>query len=165
MSFGLTNAPTGFQHMANDIVRDILDTYVIIYLNYPLIYSKTQEEHDSHVWLVLKRLQEHHLYGKLEKYSFDCKQLEFLGYVISFEGISMDVAKVQIVLEWKTPRSMGDVQCFLGFTNFYHKFIHDYSKLILPLTQLTKQGKSFAWTNEADTTFVDIKKAYHRLLF
>ena len=77
---------------------------------------------------------------KLENCSFDCKQVEFLGYVISSEGISMDPAKIQTVLEWQTPRSLGDVQCFLGFANLYRKFIKDYSQLILLLTQLTKKG-------------------------
>ena len=67
----------------------------------------------------------------------------------------MDPAKVQTMLEWQTPRSVRDVQCFLGFANFYRKFIQDYSKLILPLTQLTKKGELFVWTNEVDTTFVD----------
>ena len=78
----------------------------IIYLDDLLIYSKTQEEHDSHVLLVLKRLRENGLYAKLEKCSFDCKQVEFLGYFISSKGISMDPAKVQTVLEWQIPRSV-----------------------------------------------------------
>ena len=89
--------------------------------------------HDSHVLLVLIRLPEHGLYAKLEKCSFDCNQVEFLGYVISLKDISMDPAKVQTVLEWQTPRSLQDVHCFLGFANFYRKFIKDFSKLILPL--------------------------------
>ena len=97
MPFGLTNAPTLFQHMPNDIVRDLLDICLIIYLNNLLVYSKTQEEHDSHILLLLKRLWEHGLYAKLEKCSFDCNQVEFLGYLISSEGISMDPVKVQSV--------------------------------------------------------------------
>ena len=104
MTFGLTNAPTVFQHMANDIFRDHLDVCLIIYLDDLLVYSKTQEEHDSHVLLVLKRLREHGLYAKLEKCSFGCNQVEFLGYIISSEGISMDLAKVKTVVEWQTPR-------------------------------------------------------------
>ena len=83
--FGLTNAPTIFQHMANDIFPDFLDICLIIYLDDLLVYSKTQEEHDSHVLLVLKRLREHGLYAKLEKCCFDCKEVEFLNYVISSE--------------------------------------------------------------------------------
>ena len=160
MPFGLTNAPAVFQHMANDIFRDLLDICLIIYLDDLLIYSKTQEEHDSHVLLVLKRLRENGLYAKLEKCSFDCKQVEFLGYVISSKGISMDPAKVKAVLEWQTPRSLRDVQCFLGFANFYRKFIQDYSKIILPLTQLTKKGHAFLWSNEADMAFRHLKEAF-----
>ena len=129
MPFGLTNAPTVFQHMANDIFRDLLDICLIIYLDDLLVYSKTQEEHDSHVLSVLKLLREHGLYAKLEKCCFDCDHVEFLGYVIP---------------------------C----ANFYHKFIQDYSKLILPLTQLTKKGQSFVWTKEADTAFEGLKKAF-----
>ena len=83
--------------------------------------------------------------------------MEFLGYVISSEGISMDPAKVKTVVEWQTSRS---VQCFLGFANFYRKFIQDYSKLVLPLTQLTRKGQSFVWSEEADMAFKSLKKAF-----
>jgi hypothetical protein len=160
MPFGLTNAPAVFQHMANDIFRDLLDDCLIIYLDDLLVYSKTQEEHDSHVLLVLKRLREHGLYAKLEKCSFGCNQVEFLGYIISSEGISMDPAKVRTVVEWQTPRSVRDVQCFLGFANFYRKFIQDYSKIVLPLTQLTRKGQPFIWSEETDMAFESLKKAF-----
>ena len=80
MPFGLTNAPAVFQHMTNDIFQDLLDVCLIIYLDDLLVYSKTQEENDSHeILLVLKRLREHDLYAKLEKCSFGCNQVEFLG--------------------------------------------------------------------------------------
>jgi hypothetical protein len=109
MLFGLTNVPAVFQHMANDIFRDLLDVCLIIYLDDLLIYSKTQEEHDSHVLSVLKRLREHGLYAKLEKCSFEYNEVEFLGYVIFVEGISMDSTKVKTVVEWQTPRLLRDV--------------------------------------------------------
>ena len=86
--------------------------------------------------------------------------MEFLGYVISSKGISMDPAKVKAVLEWQTPHSLWDVQCFLGFANFYCKFIQDYSNIILPLTQLTKKGNAFIWSNEADMAFRQLKEAF-----
>ena len=119
MPFGLTNAPAVFQHMANDIFRDFLDIFTIVYLDDILIYSKTQEEHDEHVRQVLRRLREYGLYAKLEKCSFGQNQVEFLGYVVSSDGIAMDPMKVQAILEWKTPLSVRDVQCFLGFANVY----------------------------------------------
>ena len=160
MPFGLTNAPAVFQHMANDIFRDFLDIFLIIYLDDLLIYSRTQAEHDIHVRKVLQRLREYGLYAKLEKCSFDCKEVEFLGYTISSKGIFMDPTKVQTVLEWHTPSSVRDVQCFLGFANFYRKFIWNYSKIVLPLTQLTKKNQAFVWTPEADKAFTQLKEAF-----
>ena len=85
--------------MANDIFRDFLDIFTIIYLDDILIYSKTQEEHDIHVQKVLQRLQEYGLYAKREKCSFDQSQVEILGYVVSQKGISMDPSKVQTILD------------------------------------------------------------------
>ena len=105
-------------------------------------------------------MREYGLYAKLEKCNFDCKQLEFLGYVVSSEGISMDLAKVQTMLDWQTPCSVRDVLCFLGFANFYRKFIKGYSAIILPLTQLTQMNHSFIWTPGAAKAFMDLKKAF-----
>ena len=117
MPFGLTNGPAVFQHMANDIFRDFLDIFTIIYLDDILIFSKTQEEHDEHVRQVLRRLQEYGLYAELEKCSFNLNQVEFMGYIVTSEGISMDPAKVQTILEWRTPQFVHDVQCFLVTAN------------------------------------------------
>jgi hypothetical protein len=94
MPFGVTNAPTIFQHMANDIFRDFLGIFLIIYLDDLLIYSRTQAGHDIHLRKVLQHLREYGLYAKLEKRNIDCKEVEFLGYTISFKGIFMDPRKV-----------------------------------------------------------------------
>ena len=160
MPFGLTNAPAVFQHMANDIFRDFLDSFTIVYLDDILIYSKTQEEHDIHVRQVLQRLREYGLYAKLEKCSFDQNHVEFLGYVVSQQGISMDPSKVQTILNWQPPRSVRDVQCFLGFANFYRKFIKNYSNIVMPLTELTRKNKSFTWSSSAAEAFENLKKAF-----
>ena len=109
--------------MANDILRDFLVIFTILYLDEILIQSKTQEEHDMHRRQVLLRLQEYELYARLEKCTFDANPVEFLGYVISHNVLSLDPSKVQTVLHWKTPSSVRDVQCFLEFANFYRKFI------------------------------------------
>jgi hypothetical protein len=100
MLFGLTNAPAVFQHMANDIFQHFLDIFLIIYLDDQLIYFRTQAEHDIHVRNVLKRLREYGLYAKLEKSSFACKEVEFLGYTILSKDIFMDPRKVQTIIEW-----------------------------------------------------------------
>ena len=123
MPFGLTNASAVIQHMANDIFRNFLDSFTIVYLDDILIYSKSQEEHDTHVRQVLQCLREYGLYGNLEKCSFDQNHVELLGYVVSQQGISMDPLEVQTVLNWETPCLVRDVQCFLRFANFYCKFI------------------------------------------
>jgi hypothetical protein len=137
MPFGLTNAPAIFQHMANDIFHDFLDVLTIVYLDDILIYSMTQEEHYLHVRQVLQRLRKYGPFAKLEKCTFDQRHVEFLGYVISQQCISMGPSKVQTILDWQTPTSIRGVQCFLGFANFYRKFIKNYSKIVLPLTELT----------------------------
>ena len=145
--------------MANDIFRDFLDIFTIIYLDDILIFSKTQEEHDEHVCQVLRRLQEYGLY-ELEKFSFDLNRVEFFGYIVSSEGISMDPANVQTILELRTPQSVRDVQCFLGFANFYRKFIRNYSKKVLPLTQLIHKNQPFIWSSSATEAFKSLKRAF-----
>jgi hypothetical protein len=115
MPFGLTNAPVIFQHLMNDIFREYMDEFVVVYLDDILIFSKDQETHNKHVRLVLAMLQEHGLYAKMEKHEFDKSLMAFLGYVISPDGIFMDKSKVETIQCWATPSSVKDVQRFLGF--------------------------------------------------
>ena len=93
-------------------------------------------------------------------HSFDLNQVEFLGYIVSSEGISMDLAKVQTILEWRTPQSVHDVQCFLGFASFYHKSIKNYSKKFLSLTQLTHKTQQFIWNSSAAEALESLKHAF-----
>jgi hypothetical protein len=161
MPFGVRNAPAVFQHMANDIFRDFLDIFIIVYLDdYILIYSKNQEEHEIHVHQTLQRLREYGLHAKLEKFSFDQNQVEFLGYIVSSSGIPMDPTKVQTILDCKTSQSVRDIQCFLGFANFYHKFIIDYSNIVLSLTQLTQKDQVFIWSTNENSVFKGLKQAF-----
>ncbi len=121
-----------------------MDECVVVYLDDILIFSKNQEDHDKHVRLVLATLREHGLYAKLEKCEFDKSSVAFLGYVISLDGIFMDKSKVETIQCWATPSSIKDVQCFLGFANFYHRFIKGYSKITPPLIALTCKDKPFS---------------------
>ena len=159
MPFGLTNAPAIFQHLMNDIFREFLDDFVVCYLDDILIFSKNEVDHEKHVRLVLEKLRNAGLYAKLEKCVFHQPQVEFLGYIISGEGLSMDPKKIQTVLEWKKPTTVRDVQCFLGFANFYRIFIKDYSKIAAPLTRLTCKDK-LEWSTEADQAFEILKMAF-----
>lgn len=158
MPFGLTNAPAVFQHLMNDVFREFLDDFVVCYLDDILIFSKNEEEHINHVRLVLGKLRTAGLYAKLEKCIFHQPQVEFLGYIISGEGLSMDPQKIRTVIEWKKPATIRDVQCFLGFANFYRIFIRNYSKIAAPLTRLTCKDK-LEWNAEADQAFETLKKA------
>ncbi|SPC67452.1 uncharacterized protein UHOD_11751 [Ustilago sp. UG-2017b] len=156
MPFGLTNAPASFQHLMNDTFKDMLDRSLIIYLDDLLIYSSTLKQHQGHVSAVLARLRQAGLYAKAEKCQFSTSQTEFLGFVVSDQGVSMDPSKTEVITNWPVPKSVHDVQVFLGFCNFYRKFIPQYSRTAYPLTQLLRkeaQSPPFAWNNEAQHAF------------
>ena len=159
MPFGLTNAPAIFQHLMNNVFREFLDHFVVVYLNNILVFSKNEKDHENHVRLVLEKLRSAGLYAKLEKCVFHQLQVEFLGYIISGEGLSMDPKKIEAVIGWKRPSTVRDVQCFLGFANFYRIFIHNYSKIAAPLTRLTCKDK-LEWSTDAEQAFKNLKRAF-----
>lgn len=158
MPFGLTNAPASFQAFVNDVLREFLDDFVVVYLDDILIYSENPDDHDDHVRKVLSKLREAKLSLKLEKCNFDQSSVNFLGYVVSTEGLSMDPAKVSAIKEWSTPRSAHDIQVFLGLANFYRRFVKDYSKIAAPLTALLKKNIKFRWTPPAQAAFEELKR-------
>jgi hypothetical protein len=132
--FGLTNAPASFQNLINDTLRQYLDISVIVYLDDILMFSKTREKHITHVKQVLDKLQQNQLWAKAEKCTFFKHEVDVLGYLVSDHGVRMDPKKVDAVLSWPTPKSVYDIQIFLGFANFYRRFIRAYSKVTTPLT-------------------------------
>ena len=109
MPFGLTNAPAIFQHMMNDIFREHLDDFVVIDLDDILIFSKTKEEHEKHVRLVLENLRKRGVYSKLEKCLFHQTEMEFLGFIATTEGLKMDPKKVETIVSWEAPKTVRDV--------------------------------------------------------
>ena len=123
--------------MMNDIFREHLDDFVVIYLDDTLIFSKNKEVHKKHVRLVLEKLRERGLYAKLEKCLFHQTEMEFLGFIATTDGLKMDPKKVEAIVSWEVPKTIRDVQCFLGFANFYGIFIKNYSQVAAPLTRLT----------------------------
>uniref|UniRef100_A0A8C5PN48 Reverse transcriptase n=1 Tax=Leptobrachium leishanense TaxID=445787 RepID=A0A8C5PN48_9ANUR len=160
MPYGLCNAPATFQYFLNDILKNILDQYVIVYLDDILIYSDNQEDHTRHVRNVLLRLRQHRLYAKLEKCRFNVTTLEFLGFVREPNNIRMDPSKIEAIRSWPTPANKKGIQCFIGFCNFYRKFIKDFSKIIKPLTYLTKQSIPFKWSVAANDAFCYLKHLF-----
>ena len=161
MPYGLANAPSVFQSFINEIFRDILNHYVIAYIDDILIYSKTREQHIHHVRNVLSRLLANNLYVKAEKCEFHVSSTTFLGYKISHKGVEMDNGKVEAVTEWPRPTTLKELQRFLGFANFYRRFIRNYSSIAAPLTSLLKgKPKKLSWTQSAQTAFETLKTSF-----
>ena len=142
MPFGLTNAPATFQNYIHKALHDLLDTICVVYLDDILIFSKTREGHTKHIQQVLERMRAAELYAKPSKCAFYQKSVEFLGFILSVEGISMDNRRVATVAEWQEPKTYREVQVFLGFCNFYRWFIHRYSTIAAPLNALLKGSKN-----------------------
>jgi hypothetical protein len=162
MPFGLSNAPAAFQRFMNDVFSDLLDKNVIVYLDDILIYSDNLEEHKKHVREVLRRLRKHGLYARADKCEFHTNTVEYLGYILSPEGLTMSQSKVQDILDWPTPRKVKDVQSFLGFANFYCRFIFSYSDIVVPLTRLTRKSQLWKWNSDAESAFLELKEAFTR---
>lgn len=160
MPFGLTNAPATCQQFMNDVLREFLDIFVVVYLDDILIYSENPGEHDDHVRKVLSKLQEYNLFCKPEKCEFNVDTTTFLGFIISPQGLSMDPSKIQTITGWNPPTTVKGVQSFLGFANFYRRFIQDYSKLAEPLFNLTRKNTRFIWSQSCDRSFEALKKAF-----
>ncbi|SOV07450.1 uncharacterized protein UDID_18908 [Ustilago sp. UG-2017a] len=163
MPFGLANAPAHFQSFINDIFRDIIGVYVVVYLDDFLIFSDTEESHVKHVTEVLTCLRSNRLFAKLSKCEFHIKMVEFLGYIIKPTGIEMDPEKVQTVKEWPMPASIHDIQRFLGFANFYRRFIAHFARIAKPLTSLvkpTERFKKFELPEEAQQAFHQLIQAF-----
>ncbi|KAG9095246.1 hypothetical protein FS749_010807 [Ceratobasidium sp. UAMH 11750] len=159
MLFGLTNAPATFQHFMHDVFRDLLDIYVIVYLDNILIFSKSKMDHDTHVPEVLRHLRANHLYCKLEKCFFYVTEIDYLGLMVSPDSIKVDQEKVTKAVDWKNPHNVMGVQEFLGFVNFYCRFIPDYSAKAAPLFQLLKKDTTWSWTEDKQKSFDELKTA------
>jgi hypothetical protein len=130
----------------------------MVFIDDILVYSRSEEDHEGHLRLVLQKLRDHKLYTKLSKCEFWLKQVAFLGHVISKGGISMDPSKVQDVLSWKAPMSVNDIRSFLGLAGYYRRFIEGFSKISKPMTELLEKDKQFEWTPLCEASFQELKK-------
>jgi len=140
MPFGLCNAPSTFHSMINNVFRDMLDVGVIPYMDDILIYPEPVEEHVALVRRVMERLRKARLCVSIKKSTLHQREAEFIGYNLSDRGISMTSTKVEEIRTWSTPEKVVDVPSFMGFANFYRRFIKGFSKIAKPLTHLTKKG-------------------------
>jgi len=126
---------------------DMLDVCVVVYLDDILVYSDNMEDHTKHVWEVLRRLRQHKLYAKPEKCEFHSDSVEYLGYFLSPNGLTMSQDKVKTICDWPKPRKVKDIQSFLSFANFYCRFIFNYSDIVVPLTWLTRKDAPWDFSN------------------
>jgi RNase H-like domain found in reverse transcriptase/Reverse transcriptase (RNA-dependent DNA polymerase) len=160
--FGLANAPSTFQKYINWVLRDYLDEFCSAYIDDILIYSgNSRKEHREHVRKVLQRLRDAGLQIDIDKCEFEVQTTKYLGFIVEAgNGVRMDPEKVKAIIEWKAPTSVKGVQSFLGFANFYRRFIKDFSNITLPLHALVRKDTPFGWTKEAETAFGKLKQIF-----
>ena len=158
---GLANSPATFQSVMNRIFAPHLHKFVVVYLDDIMVYSKTPEEHLEHLEIVLKILQENQFYTKPEKCTFNLHEVKFLGHIVGRGGLRVDPKKVEVVKDWPTPKDATEIRQFLGLTNYFRKFIKDYSSIAAPLMDLTRKDTDIktAWSTLHDEAFLQLKQA------
>ncbi|MBI0385516.1 RNA-directed DNA polymerase, partial [Streptomyces albiflaviniger] len=134
------NAPSTFMRLMNHVLRSLIGKFVVVYFDDILVYSKSLEEHVTHVKEVLKVLRSERLYANLPKCTFAQNKLIFLGFVVSSNGIEVDNSKVEAIRDWPTPTMVGEVRSFHGLAGFYRRFVKDFSTIACPLNELTKKN-------------------------
>ncbi|CAH1412294.1 unnamed protein product [Lactuca virosa] len=159
MPFSLTNAPAAFTDLMNRICRPFLDNFVIVFIDDILVYSRSKEEHGQHLRKILGTLRTEKLYAKLSKCEFWLRSVNFLGHVVSQEGIHVDPSKVKAIEGWAVPATPTEIRQFLGLAGYYRRFIQNFSKTAKPLTSLTQKGVPFKWTDKQEAAFRTLKQA------
>lgn len=162
MHFGLTNAPATFQNFMNDTFHEILDKFLAAYLDDLIIYTESDDlnEHIKQVREVLLRCRKAGLYANPKKCEFHVTTIEYVGYIVSPKGLSMDPSKVQTILDWPVPTTVRDVQSFLGFANFYRRFVRAFAVISKPLTSLTRKDVPFEWSKACEHAFRTLKNQF-----
>jgi hypothetical protein len=154
MSFGLTNASSTFMRLMNEVLREFIRKFVIVYLDDILVYSKTVAEHLKHLTTVIQRLQQEKLLINMKKSSFMKTELIYLGFVISKNELRMDPNKVEVIKNWPSPKNIFEVRSFHGMASFYRKFIRNFSEISAAMMDIVrKRHKSFHWTEEDEKSF------------
>ena len=159
MPFGLTNAPSAFQRWMNHVLQPHKNTFILVYLDDVLIFSNSLDEHLRHLDTTLGLLANHDIRLRLPKCFFGKNELEYLGHMVSQAGLRPSDNKVAAVKHWAPPRNVQQVQQFLGFCNFYRRYIHKYSHMAAPLYDITRKTKKFEWGERQHTAFNALKHA------
>src|SRR6202012_2886943 len=158
MFFGLCNSPATFQTMMDDYFHDMIsEGWLVIYMDDIMIPANTKQELEACTKRVLDRLQEKDLFLKLEKCKFATKEVDFLGMIIAPNQIKMDPTKLAGIADWPTPKTVKEIRSFLGFGNFYRRFIFGFSDIVKPLTNLTRKDQPWKWETENEISFRELK--------
>ena len=155
MSFELTNAPTTFMNLMNKVFQPYLDRFVVVFVDDIWIYPKFEEEHEGHLRIALQALRDHQLYSKFSKC---CFEVRFLEHVVSASGVYVDPEKVKVVMSWERPKLVLEIRSFLGLARYYRRFIENFSRLVSPMTRLTRKEVKFEWNDSCEKIFQELKR-------
>ncbi|XP_060182215.1 uncharacterized protein LOC132611867 [Lycium barbarum] len=154
MPFGLTNAPAAFMDLMNRVFKPYLYQFLVVFIDDILIYSKNSEDHKKHLRIIL---QDKKLYAKLSRCEFWLGEVDFLGHIVSAEGVKVDPSKIQAIVEWKQPKSPTEVRSFLGLAGYYRRFVKGFSIIESPLTKLLRKDFKFVWDEKCQESFEKLK--------
>ena len=159
MPFGLTSAPSSFQRLMTSILKPYNNTFVLVYLDDILIFSNSLDEHITHLDFVLSKLEENDIRLRLSKCFFGKSELEYLGHTVSGAGMRPSPSKLKAVKDWPRPKSVTETQSFLGFANFYRRYVRKYSDLAHPMHAICHKNTKFEWTDTQEQAFLQLKNA------
>ena len=161
MFFGLTNSLATFQAIMNDLLRDlVVEEKVVVFIDDMMVAMETEEGHDEIVEEVLRRLEENDLFVKPEKCVWKIREVGFLGVIIGEDGVRMEKEKVQRVVEWPVPKSVKDIQKFLGLANYYRWFVKDFAKIAKLLYEMMRKEMKWNWEERQQKAFEELKERF-----
>ncbi|KAL9308464.1 putative nucleotidyltransferase, Ribonuclease H [Arabidopsis thaliana] len=142
----------------NSVFQEFLDEFVIIFIDDILVYSKSPEDHEVHLRRVMEKLREQKLFAKLSKCSFSQREMDFLGHIVSAEGVLVDPEKIEAIRDWPKPTNATEIRSFLGLAGYYRRFVKGFASMAQPMTKLTGKDIPFVWSPECEEGFVSLKE-------